>query len=58
MKTAKDFEKLLAEVEALTLRYVGKDAESEPWIETCHRFDRLDKIAKKIRKAQARGDVS
>jgi hypothetical protein len=49
----KDFEKLLAEVEALTSKYVGKDAESEMWGETCDRLERLDKLAKKIRKAQA-----
>lgn len=47
-------EALLAEVEALCLIHCGKAAEGEPWGETCDRFDRLDKAAKKLRKALAK----
>lgn len=47
----KNTEALLAEVEALCKAYVGKNAESEMWGETCKRFARLDKLAKKVRKA-------
>ena len=50
----KDIEKLLTEVEALTAVHVGKNAESEPWSETASRLERLAKLAKKIRKAQAK----
>ena len=48
----KDMEALLAEVEELCRVHVGKNAEGEQWIETCRRFERLDKLAKKIRKAK------
>ena len=48
----KDELKLLEEVEALCKVYCGKDAESEQWIETCRRLERLDKLAKKVRKSK------
>jgi hypothetical protein len=46
----KDLEALLKEVEALCAVHVGKAAEGEQWLETLKRFDRLDKLAKKVRK--------
>ncbi|MBL8555576.1 MAG: hypothetical protein JNL41_14980 [Phenylobacterium sp.] len=49
----KEIEALLREVEGLTAKYVGRNAEGEQWGETCDRLDRLDKLAKKIRKRQA-----
>lgn len=54
VSTPKDVEALLSEVEALCRVYVGKDAESEEWGQTCQRLARIDKLVKKVRKAQAR----
>jgi hypothetical protein len=50
-KTNKAVEALLVEVEALCKAYIGKKAEGEQWAETCARFARLDRLAKKVRKA-------
>ena len=47
----KDIEKLLQEVEELGRLFLPKDAEGEPWGQTCNRIARMDKLAKKIRKA-------
>lgn len=52
--STKDTEPLLLEVEALCRVYLGKNAESEPWGETCERFERLNKLAKKLRTAIAK----
>jgi hypothetical protein len=46
-------DKLIDEVEDLCKTYVGKNAECEQWFETCKRFERLDKLVKKIRKEEA-----
>lgn len=53
MNNEKAVEALLTEVEALCRVYVGKDAESEEWGKTCERLAKIDKLAKKVRKAQA-----
>ena len=45
-------EQLLEAVEALCKVYVGKNAPSEQWRETIDRFVELDKLAKKVRRAQ------
>lgn len=45
---------LLSEVEALCALYLAKDAEGEPWGETCKRLVRLDALARKIRAAERR----
>jgi hypothetical protein len=50
---SKDTEKLIAEVEALCAVYSDKDG-GEQWGETLKRIDRLDKLVKKIRKAEGR----
>jgi hypothetical protein len=50
----KDTAKLIDDVEALCRVYVGKNAESEEWSETCVRLANLDKLIKKIRRAQKR----
>lgn len=54
----KEVEALLTEVEALCRVYIGKDAESEEWGATCQRFARLDKLAKKLRKAIAKAGAA
>lgn len=48
-----NLEKLLVEVETLGSLFVPKGAEGETWGETCERIERMWKLAKKIRKAQA-----
>lgn len=45
---------LIDEAEALCKVYVGKDAESEDWRDTCRRLERLDKLVKRVRRAQAK----
>lgn len=50
----KPIDKLLDEVEALTKVYVGKKAESESWFETCERLERIDKLVKSVRRAEAK----
>jgi hypothetical protein len=47
----KQAEALLNEVDALCKVYVGKKAEGEQWGETCKRLERLDKLAKALRRA-------
>jgi hypothetical protein len=51
MSPDKETTALLEAVEALCKAYCGPDAESEPWFETCKRLDRIDKLAKKLRRA-------
>lgn len=53
MKRDRDWGKLLNEVAELCRVYVGKNAPSEQWIETCRRLEMLDKLVKKIRRQQA-----
>ena len=45
---------LIDKTEALCRVYVGKNAESEQWIETCRRLDALDKLVKRIRRSAAK----
>lgn len=49
----KDTEKLVAEVEALCATFSDPD-KGEQWGDTLKRIDRLEKLAKKIRKAEGR----
>ena len=48
----KALKSLVNEVEDLCRVYVGRDAESEQWIDTCKRFERLDRLVKTVRKAE------
>lgn len=48
---------LVDEVEALCKVYVGKDAECEQWVDTCRRLERLDKLVKRVRRAQRKGSA-
>jgi len=48
----KDTAKLIDDDEALCRVYIGKNAESEEWGKTCVRLADLDKLIKKIRRAQ------
>lgn len=50
----KTMPKLLDEVEALCRVYIGKDAESEQWLETLNRLDRIDRLLKRVRKEQVK----
>lgn len=41
--------KLLDEIDELCRIYVGKNAPSEPWGETCVRLERIGKLRKRAR---------
>ena len=43
--------KLLAEVDALSTAFLGKDAEGQSWADTLNAIERMAKLAKQIRKA-------
>lgn len=51
----KDQEALLKEVEELVAVYIGRKADGEEWSATMDRLKRLDRLAKKIRKAGSGG---
>lgn len=41
---------LIDQVGVLCAIYVGKDAPSEPWIDTCRRLIEIDKTLKRVRR--------
>lgn len=49
MKKPNALSLLLDEIDELCRIYVGKDAPSEAWIETCNRFERINKLRKRAR---------
>jgi len=55
--TSKAVSDLINEVDALCRVYVGKNAPSERWRETCERLERLAKIVKRARAAVAKAEA-
>jgi len=45
-------DELVDQAEALCRIYVGKNAPSEPWVQTCDRLEALDKVVKRVRRSQ------